>query len=91
MITGMRVTCEELVRELPDLLDREVEADRAAELEEHLEECDRCLRTFRFERALIDQIRARLRATSLSPGLVQRVLTSIEETAESRLGDDAKW
>lgn len=82
------VTCEELVRELPDLLDREVTALREIELNQHLEDCARCLRKYRFERSLLDQIRARLTGAALPQGLVERVLAAIEQAAASGVDHD---
>lgn len=77
MTTGNRVTCEELVRELPDFLDRELPRARQSTLERHLEECARCLRKHRFEAAVLGQIRARLSGGALPPDLEARVLTLI--------------
>ena len=77
MTTGHRVTCEEMVRELPDFLDRELATIRLAELQEHLDECARCLRKHTFERAVLDQIRARLTAVSFPAEFQARVLESI--------------
>ncbi len=77
MTTGHRVTCEELVRELPDFLDRELTTIRLAELQQHLDECARCLRKHRVESALLDQIRGRLANVALPPEFEARVLASI--------------
>ena len=85
MTTGHRVTCEELVRELPDFLDRELVTIRLAELQEHLDECARCLRKHTFERAILDQIRARLTAVSVPAELEARVRLLIGPASDGPL------
>lgn len=77
MAARARVTCEEMVRELPDFLDRELPAIRQAELQRHLDECARCFRKYRLERSLVDRIHERLSSLTLPPGLAARVLASI--------------
>jgi anti-sigma factor (TIGR02949 family) len=77
MTTGVRVTCEELIRELPDFLDREVTLARRSELERHLEECAHCLEVTQFERSLLDRIRARLVDVALPPGLLSRLTAAM--------------
>lgn len=77
MSLGHRVTCEDLVRELPDFLDRELATIRMAELREHLDECARCLRKYEFDRAVLARIRVRLTSANLPPELEARVLASI--------------
>ena len=68
-----RYTCLETVRRLDDYLDRELSTDETHEVERHLEVCDRCLRRFQFEGAVLDELRLKLR----------RVV--VPETLESRL------
>ncbi|MFN0179242.1 MAG: anti-sigma factor family protein [Gemmatimonadales bacterium] len=77
MSAGAGVTCEELIRELPDFLDREVTLARGSLLERHLEECAHCLATYRFERGLLDRIRAQLAAVALPPDLIRRLTAAI--------------
>ncbi len=77
MTIGHQVTCEEMVRELPDFLDRELTTIRLAELQEHLDECARCLRKHQFEASVLDQIRGRLGRVVLPPLLEARILESI--------------
>ena len=74
MTTGHRVTCEDMIRELPDFLDRELPTIRLAELQEHLDECARCLRKHQFEASVLDQIRSRLTNIGLPPSLQTRIL-----------------
>lgn len=66
-----------MVRELPDFLDRELSSVRMAELQEHLDECARCLRKYEFEAAVLARIRVSLSSAGLPPELEARVLASI--------------
>jgi anti-sigma factor (TIGR02949 family) len=77
MTAGGRVTCEEMIRELPDFLDREVTLARRSELERHLEECAHCLEVAQFERSLLDRIRARLIEVALPSGLLSRLTAAM--------------
>jgi len=56
-----RYTCLETVRRLDDYLDRELSATETVEVERHLEVCDRCLKRFQFEGAVLDDLRTKLR------------------------------
>lgn len=68
-------TCEELVRELPSLLDHEVAPGDEARLRRHLDSCARCLAKYRFEDSLIAMIKRRLRSTPIPDGLTARLMT----------------
>jgi anti-sigma factor (TIGR02949 family) len=68
-----RYTCLETVRRLDDYLDRELSATETVEVERHLEVCDRCLKRFQFEGAVLDDLRIKLRRVP------------VPETLESRL------
>jgi len=74
MFESDRVTCEEFVRELPALLDREVAPDAHDRLLAHLDACARCLRKHRFEAAILSSLKARLRAVPMPDGIEDRVL-----------------
>jgi anti-sigma factor (TIGR02949 family) len=56
-----RYTCLDTVRRLDDYLDRELSATETVEVERHLEVCDRCLKRFQFEGAVLDDLRIKLR------------------------------
>jgi len=60
-VTLDRYTCLETVRRLDDYLDRELSATETVEVERHLEVCDRCLKRFQFEGAVLDDLRTKLR------------------------------
>jgi len=71
------VSCAELIRSLPSFLDSEVEATESAALSAHLERCAHCLTIYRFERAVLDNLQAKLRTASVPPDLERRVLELI--------------
>ncbi|MBL8989120.1 MAG: zf-HC2 domain-containing protein [Gemmatimonadetes bacterium] len=72
-----RVTCEEFVRELPALLDREVGAADHDRLQAHLDACARCLRKHRFESAILAGLKARLRSVPTPSGLEDRIMAVV--------------
>lgn len=68
-----RYTCLETVRRLDDYLDRELSEAESHEVERHLETCDRCLQRFRFEAAVVDDLRMKLRRVTVPGELEARV------------------
>jgi len=68
-----RYTCLETVRRLDDYLDRELSETEHHEVERHLETCDRCLQRFRFEAAVVDDLRLKLRRVTVPPTLESRL------------------
>ena len=68
-----RYTCLETVRRLDDYLDRELSAVERHEVERHLETCDRCLQRFRFEAAVVDELRTKIRRVSVPETLAARL------------------
>ena len=68
-----RYTCLETVRRLDDYLDRELNDSERDEVEKHLETCDRCLQRFRFEAAVVDQLRTKLRRVTVPGALESRL------------------
>lgn len=69
-----RISCEEALRRLDDYLDRELDTRTLADVEAHLRECEACAREYRFERAMLDQVRAKLRAVTLPTALRDRIV-----------------
>jgi anti-sigma factor (TIGR02949 family) len=68
-----RYTCLETVRRLDDYLDRELNDTERDEVEKHLETCDRCLQRFRFEAAVVDDLRTKLRRVTVPSALESRL------------------
>ena len=68
-----RYTCLETVRRLDDYLDRELSARETVEVERHLDVCNQCLSRFRFESAVLDQLRGKLRRVPVPEGLEARL------------------
>ena len=68
-----RYTCLETVRRLDDYLDRQLSEIERHEVERHLETCDRCLQRFRFEAAVIDDLRMKLRRVTVPSTLESRL------------------
>ena len=68
-----RYTCLETVRRLDDYLDRELSEAESHEVERHLETCDRCLKRFRFEAAVVDTLRTKLRRVTVPVALESRL------------------
>jgi anti-sigma factor (TIGR02949 family) len=68
-----RYTCLETVRRIDDYLDRELSAAETQQVERHLEVCGRCLARFQFERAVLDNLSAKLRRVSVPENLAARL------------------
>ena len=68
-----RYTCLETVRRLDDYLDRQLTEMERHEVERHLETCDRCLQRFRFEAAVVDNLRTKLRRVTVPSALESRL------------------
>ena len=72
-----RYTCEEMLRRLDDYLDRELSAEEIVRVEEHLQECEACIREFGFEASVIRAVRAKLREVEVPQSLADRVAMSL--------------
>jgi anti-sigma factor (TIGR02949 family) len=82
-----RYTCEEMLRRLDDYLDRELTADEIVRMEEHLQDCEACIREFGFEANVIREVRTKLRQVDVPQSLVDRVAMSLaRERASERDG-----
>ncbi|WP_440994938.1 anti-sigma factor family protein [Arhodomonas sp. SL1] len=56
-MSGDRVTCEEVIRQLFAYLDRELDAATRAELDHHMDTCRECFSRAEFERRLRERVR----------------------------------
>jgi anti-sigma factor (TIGR02949 family) len=78
----MQATCEAILRRLDDYIDRELSPDDARMVERHIEDCLRCAGRYRFEIRLIQEMRRRLRRSSLPGDLMARIKLRLDaETA----------
>jgi len=75
-----RYTCLETVRRLDDYLDRELSTTETVEVERHLEVCDRCLKRFQFEGAVLDDLRTKLRYVPVPATLAARLRNALRST-----------
>lgn len=50
------LTCEEVIEQLFIYLDKELDADRSAEIDKHLERCRDCYTRAQFERRLREKV-----------------------------------
>lgn len=74
-----RYTCEEVFRRLDLFLDRELSPEEARLVEEHLRVCEACLAHHRFEAAVLEAVRGRIRLLDPPPGLVDRLARLLDE------------
>jgi anti-sigma factor (TIGR02949 family) len=72
-----RYTCEEMLRRLDDYLDRELSPDETRRVEEHLKECEACIREFGFEASVVRAVREKLRDVEVPESLLDRVALSL--------------
>lgn len=78
-----RLTCEELFRRLDDYMDRELSADEAQLVREHLETCAICATEYSFESSMLKGVREKLRHIEAPPGLLERITKRIHEAEDS--------
>jgi len=76
------VTCDEVLSRLDDYLDRNLSSEEVRLVDQHLDECLRCLQKYRFERSLLDGIRSRLRRISLPPHLLASIKLRLDAAGE---------
>jgi anti-sigma factor (TIGR02949 family) len=70
--------CEETFRRFDDYLDRELTAEEAALVEEHLEHCEMCARELDFEASVLRQVRAKIERIAIPAGLLSRVRGALD-------------
>ena len=80
----MPVDCEHAVRALWDYLDRTLDAPTMAAIDAHLAQCVYCREHERFERSLIDRLRALRREHEDVIALRGRVLETLVSAGWSR-------
>ncbi len=84
-----RYTCEEMLRRLDDYLDRELAPDEIHRMEEHLEDCEACIREFGFEASVLRAVRAKLQEVEVPQTLADRVSMSLARERADGTGREA--
>lgn len=74
-----RFTCEEMFRRLDDYMDRELTADEARLVREHLEVCAVCAAEYEFEANMLRGVREKLRRIAAPPDLLGRISARLSE------------
>jgi anti-sigma factor (TIGR02949 family) len=74
-----RLTCEEMFRRLDDYMDRELTADEAKLVREHLETCAVCAAEYRFESSMLMAVRDKLRHIAAPPDLLKKISARLAE------------
>lgn len=69
----MQVTCEAILRQLDNYIDRELSPGEMRVVARHIGECLRCADRYRFENSLVQEIRSRLRRSRLPGHLVATI------------------
>jgi anti-sigma factor (TIGR02949 family) len=82
-----RYTCEEMLRRLDDYLDRELTPAEVRRVEEHLQDCEACVREFGFEASVVQTVRTKLREVEVPDTLFGRVSMAL---ARERAGGDGE-
>ena len=85
-----RYTCLETVRRLDDYLDRELSAAETIEVERHLQTCEGCLGRFKFEGAVLDELRMKLRRVPIPETLEARLRERLS-LITNHLLPDSRW
>lgn len=68
-----RYTCEQVFRLLDDYLDRALVPEEVARVEKHLATCAQCAREYRFESALLEGLKEKIRHIEVPRSAIKRV------------------
>lgn len=77
-----RYGCEQVFQRLNDYIDRELSEREAQLVREHLEVCEWCANTYKFEEGVVRNLRLRLQNVSAPPDLMSRVLSVLDADDE---------
>jgi anti-sigma factor (TIGR02949 family) len=75
-----RYTCEEVFRRMNDYLDRELGPPEVERVRDHLERCIACASEYRFEEALLSEVRSKLRRVVMPAALRSRIEQLLSES-----------
>lgn len=78
MTTLDRYTCKEVLRRLNDYLDRELTSAEMRMVEVHLATCTACASEHRFEAAVIDEVRRKLRRIDVPASVIDKVTGALD-------------
>jgi anti-sigma factor (TIGR02949 family) len=81
-----RYTCEEMLRRLDDYLDRELSSGELRRVEEHLKDCEACIREFGFEASVVRAVREKLQDVDVPESLLDRVAMSLARERANESG-----
>ena len=75
----MSLNCEETFRRMQDFLDRELSAEEARLVQEHLDRCGLCAEEYLFEAAVLRRVRWCLMDSEVPEDLFGRVSAALEQ------------
>ena len=81
-----RYSCEEVFRRIDEYLDRELAPQEVERVRAHLETCVVCASEYRFEDALLREVRSKLRRVAMPADLrsrIERELAAMRSPNES--------
>ena len=79
-----RYTCEEVFERLDDFIDRELSPDETLLVEEHLQICEWCAKTYEFQSGVLNSVKAKLQRVSAPTDLLSRISSALQSRAEAR-------
>lgn len=82
------LTCEETIARLADFVDRELTTAEAALVALHLAGCEDCTVEFRFEQAVLDDLRRKVQAVRMPDPLRERLWTTLRSQAREPGGTE---
>jgi anti-sigma factor (TIGR02949 family) len=82
-----RYTCEDAFRRLDDYLDRFLTEEERRKVEEHLHACEACAREFRFEAAVVEDVRHKLKRIMAPTDLLERITQRLSQVRPDRSVD----
>jgi len=74
-----RYTCEQVFQRLDDFIDRELTPGETTSIEEHLEICEWCAKTYKFQAGVLSEVRAKLQRISAPPDLLSRISGALKK------------
>lgn len=74
-----RYTCEQVFQRLDDFIDRELAPDETQLIEEHLEICEWCANTYKFQKGVLNSVRSKLQRVAAPPDLLSRISGALKK------------